>query len=260
MEIKANRKELIRFDQAKFIYEPFPLGVIPGIFAEPDYRELVATYPGREHFRSEEKLGRRYTFSATLNPRAYAAFFKRPGIWRELRRWVADPRFLATTIELLLANHIDLGIPPRGFSLRDRLWRIARGLKMGTSIPSRSRPPIQLVFAMLPAEGGSLVPHVDEPVKLLNLAIAMNPTGEWRPAFGGGTDLNRPKDPRRLFNRMNRRLDFDEVEVLDTVAYQANQGLMVVRTDSSWHSIRPMTAIASDRMRRTLNINLLGGA
>lgn len=250
---------MLRFDQVKFFYDPFPLGVLSGVFNDSDYRELCSTYPDFGLFHFEEKLGRRYTFSSSLNRRAYSAFFKRPGIWRELRRLAIAPDFVATMIEFLLAQHVDLGIPSAGFSLGNRLWRIARGLRTGAFVPLRSRPQVQLVFAMLPADGGSLLPHVDEPVKLANLAIAMNPPGEWNSDFGGGTDLNRPKDPRLLFNRMNRRLDFSEVEVLESVAFQANQGLMVIRTDSSWHSIRPMTGTKSALLRKTLNINLLGG-
>jgi hypothetical protein len=161
-------------------------------------------------------------------------------------------------IEMLLAHGVDLGIPARGGSVRDYLWRLAHSLKHSQAFALRARPCTQLIFAMLPADGGCLLPHSDNPMKLLNLAVTMSPEGEWNPSFGGGTDINRPKDIQRLFNRTNQRLPFDEVDVIDTVPFRPNQALLVVRGDTSWHSIRPMTGANSRLMRKTVNINLLG--
>jgi hypothetical protein len=33
--------------------------------------------------------------------------------------------------------------------------------------------------------------------------------------------------------------------------------LVVIRTDTSWHSIRPMTGAGARGMRKTVNINIL---
>jgi hypothetical protein len=89
------------------------------------------------------------------------------------------------------------------------------------------------------------------------MALPMCAPGEWDPAPGGGTEINRPRDPRRLFNRTKAHLDFDEVETLATVPFRPNQALIVIRTDVSWHCIRPMRVAGSAAMRQTVNINLI---
>ena len=109
---------------------------------------------------------------------------------------------------------------------------------------------------MLPAQGGHVIPHTDGAGKVVTLVVSMLDESEWDPAWGGGTDVNRPKDPTRYFNRLNRQLGFDEVEVLDTFAFEPNQAVVFVKTFNSWHSVRPMTAPDRSRLRRTLTINI----
>ena len=57
-------------------------------------------------------------------------------------------------------------------------------------------------------------------------------------------------------NRTNKRLAFDQVEVLTTIPFRPNQALIVVRSDNSWHSIAPMRGTGSTLMRKTVNINI----
>ena len=58
-------------------------------------------------------------------------------------------------------------------------------------------------FSMLPAAGGYVIPHTDERSKIVTIVVSMMQDGEWDPAYGGGTDVNRPKDITRNFNWMN---------------------------------------------------------
>ena len=60
-------------------------------------------------------------------------------------------------------------------------------------------------FSMLPAAGGYVIPHTDERSKIVTIVVSMMQDGEWDPAYGGGTDVNRPKDITRNFNWMNAR-------------------------------------------------------
>ena len=109
---------------------------------------------------------------------------------------------------------------------------------------------------MLPVDGGHVLPHTDSPGKIVTLIVSILEDDEWDPAFGGGTDLNRHKDPERSFNRLNRQGRFEDMEVIDTFDFQPNQAVMFVRTFNSWHSVRPMTGTGSSAMRRTLTINI----
>jgi hypothetical protein len=109
---------------------------------------------------------------------------------------------------------------------------------------------------MLPAAGGSVIPHTDSPGKIVTLVVSMVGDDEWDPAFGGGTDVNRPKDVRLAYNELNRQAGFEDMEVLDTFEFTPNQGVIFVKTFNSWHSVRPMTGNGSGAMRKTLTINI----
>ena len=55
---------------------------------------------------------------------------------------------------------------------------------------------------------------------------------------------------------MNRLAGFEDMEVLDTYEFTANQAVIFVKTFNSWHSVRPMTGRDSNALRRTLTINI----
>jgi hypothetical protein len=109
---------------------------------------------------------------------------------------------------------------------------------------------------MLPADGGHILPHTDSPNKVVTLIISMVDEGEWDPAFGGGTDVNRHKDSKHNFNWTNAQGRFEDMEVIDTYEFSPNQAVMFIKTFNSWHSVRPMTGKGSAAMRRTLTINI----
>lgn len=163
--------------------------------------------------------------------------------------------FIRSALGLLRSHHIDLGVDRP--TLASRAWLQYRGVRHGHPWPWRAPVATELVFARLPADGGSLLPHTDGPRKIVNLALPMCAPGARDAAAGGGTEIVRPKDVRNLFNRTNTHLDFGEVETLETVPFRPNQALIVVRTDVSWHCIRPMQAAGSTAMRRTINISLV---
>ena len=80
--------------------------------------------------------------------------------------------------------------------------------------------------------------------------------GEWNAAYGGGTDVNRTRDERRSFNWVNENVSFDDVEVIDSYPFAANQCIVFVKTFNSLHSVRPMTGAGSSVLRNTLTINI----
>jgi hypothetical protein len=49
---------------------------------------------------------------------------------------------------------------------------------------------------------------------------------------------------------------FEDMEVLHTYDFTANQAVIFVKTFNSWHSVRPMTGVGSDQLRRTLTITI----
>jgi hypothetical protein len=65
-----------------------------------------------------------------------------------------------------------------------------------------------------------------------------------------------PKDKTKIFNRVNSYLDFDQVEPMKTFPFEANQCLVFIKTNNSWHAVLPMTGDDPKILRKTLTINI----
>jgi hypothetical protein len=246
----------LSFDNLALRYEPFPIGLAKPILDEATYDELVDRFPPLERFASLPKVGYKYVLSEKFNARAYREFIRSDPMWRELHAWIKSQDFIATVMEALRLRHVDLGFgEPAPF--RKRFLRMLRGKgSQGRSKIGTDRLRSRFEFSMLPAAGGHVRPHTDVPSKIITLVISMVRRGEWDPAYGGGTDVNRPKDPKLTFNLLNRKADFDDMEVLETFEFGPNQALVFIKTFNSWHSVRPMTGNAEGLMRKTLTINI----
>jgi hypothetical protein len=157
-------------------------------------------------------------------------------------------------VQALKQHRVDTGLdrPLHGAKLARKVLQNLKKGRLGTGQP---RLNARFEFSMLPADGGSVIPHTDAPGKFITLVVSMLREGEWDPACGGGTDVNKPKDPALTYNELNRQAEFGEMEILDTFAFEPNQAVIFVKTFNSWHSVRPMTG-ANGAMRKTLTINI----
>lgn len=250
----SKEADVFSYDHLQFRYEPFPIGIAKPAIAEDLYRELVTGYPPQELFAYLPKVGHKYSLSEKYNGGGYAQFVRSHAPWRELHAWIKSDRFIPTVMETLKAHHIDLG--HKHLSDAKRALKAVRHLARARSRPLPPRLSTRFEFSMLPADGGYIMPHTDSPTKIVTLIVSMAGDGEWNPAFGGGTDVNRPKDVRLAFNQINAQAGFDEMEVLDTFEFTPNQIVLFVKTFNSWHSVRPMTGTGSPLMRKTLTINI----
>jgi len=244
------------YGQALFRYTPFPIGLVKPVMPDSRYGELVANFPPIELFESFEQMGkkgRKFTLSAKENQKRYDGFVQGNPLWREFQRWIKSRDFVYGALEMLARHEIDLGyryVPPAQRAVR-RAKGLVRGRRMASYVPLEAR----FEFSALPADGGNLPPHTDAPAKIVTMILSVLEEGEWNPAFGGGTDVNWPKDDTRSFNQINRVAGFDEMEVLHTYPFTPNQCVVFVKTFNSWHSVAPMHGPAG-KLRRTLTINI----
>jgi hypothetical protein len=246
----------INLDNAEFVYEPFPMGLARPVF-EPDlYERLVAAFPGPDQLARRPEQGRKYGLSdQVVNAREFRRFVGAHELWREVWEEVRSREFRVRLLELLRDAGIDLSLLPSSDGLRERVRRGRDAVRRRYVPPRRPRLRGTLEFSMMPADGGHILPHTDVPEKLVTLVFSMVAPGEWRSEWGGGTDMLRPKDPRRSYNFVNQYLEFDEVEVLKTFPFDPNQAVTFVKTFNSLHCVRPMTG-PENAMRRTLTANL----
>ena len=244
------------YENLAFRYNPFPIGHVKPLMEEGVYRELLDTYPPIELFENLPKLGRKYSLSERFHPKQYKEWIASNPAWRDFHKWVKSEAFIDSVMEALRGRDIDLGYrSPR--PLHGRVGSRIKGLLAGGGPGSRlGRLSTRFEFSMLPVDGGHILPHTDAPSKIVTLIVSMVHEGEWDPAFGGGTEVDRPKDDRLSFNYLNNQAQFDDMEVLDTFEFSPNQAVVFVKTHNSWHCVRPMKGQGSSAMRKTLTINI----
>lgn len=245
---------LFSFDHLQFRYEPFPIGMARPLMDEDLYRGFVEGFPAVEQFGDLSVVGYKYSLSEKSNPRAYHRLVHTRPVWKELYRWVKSDAFIREVLQALEAHNLELGykVLSPGRRVVRRIGKLAKGHFRST----RGRLGARFEYSMLPVDGGHVLPHTDSPGKVVTIIISILDADEWDPAFGGGTDLNRPRDPRLNFNRLNRQGRFEDMEVIDTFDFRSNQAVLFVRTFNSWHSVRPMLGRGSPAMRRSLTINI----
>jgi hypothetical protein len=240
------------FDRATFYYDPYPIGLISQVFERSYYRDLVGTFPALELFRFMQYHGDKYSLSELNHPRQYHDFLASTPCWKALHAYVKSPRFIPDVLGFLQRHEIDLNIPRDAFSPARRSLRRTLLSLLG------SRPKTltsRFEFSAMPASGGSILPHTDSPQKLITLVMSMRDPAEWSDAYGGSTDVMRPKEPSKSFNFVNKYLSFDDVEVVRKMPFDENQCIIFVKTFNSLHGVLPMTGPANI-FRRTLTINI----
>jgi len=241
------------FRQAHFEYDPYPIGLVKPILAEPVYAELVTAYPPKEIFEFKKELGNKYSLSEVNNASQYRRFISSSEPWRKLHAYVKGDDFIPSVLEFLKARNIDLGL---------KRFRIASKKPINSRAGAINRLlryeelSARFEFSMMDSFGGSIRPHTDSAQKLITLVVSMMAPGEWNTAWGGGTEIVRPKDKTLLYNHINKSLDFSEVEILKEWDFSPNQCVVFVKTFNSWHSVTPMRGAGQNVLRKTLTINI----
>lgn len=249
---------MMRLDRAAFIYEPYPIGLIKGVFDPFFYDRLVETFPAVDLCRFMQYHGDKWSLSEVNNPDRYFAFLSATPEWKRLYDYVKSAAFIRDVLAMLLAHKIDLGLQPdgKGGSHPGGLRNWLRGMLGGVEERALSA---RFEFSMMSAQGGHILPHTDSPQKVVTLVVSMVKPGDWNQEWGGGTDVMRPLDPSDNFNFHNRYLGFEQVETISSMNYEPNQCVIFIKTFNSLHAVRPMKGPKAV-MRRTLTVNIESSA
>lgn len=244
----------LSLDNLQLRYEPFPIGVIRPIMPEERYASYIESYPPINLFEHVPKVGHKYCLSEKYNREQYMDWVSNTPVWKEFYRWIKSDEFVLSVLHALSERYIDLGFRQRSASAQ--ITKHLRHLLRGKRWSGEERLSARFDFSILPADGGMLKPHTDNMDKIVTIVVSMVRPGEWDPAIGGDLDVNQPKDVEFAFNRLNRKADFPDMNILHSYEFSSNQAILFVKTFNSWHSVRPMTATGSNAMRRTLTINI----
>lgn len=243
------------YDKLEFRYVPFPIGVARQLVEEQLYERMIANWPDKTLFEYMPELGNKYALSQKFHHKQYHHFIRSNPLWRDFHAWIKSKDFIYGVMDVLLKHHIDLGHSERASRIQ-QLVKTIKSIVRGQAPHRRSRLAARFEFQMMPSQGGHILPHTDTPAKIVTLVVSMVRPGEWDPEFGGGTDINQPKDMRFVYNQLNRQAPFEEMEVVDTFEFEPNQAVIFVKTFNSWHSVRPMKGNDPNEMRKTLIINI----
>ncbi len=244
---------LFSLENLKLRYEPFPIGLAKPIMSEELYQRFLDAWPPADRFLYLPKVGHKYVLSEKYNPQYYHDWIQSHSIWRDFRDWIKSDDFIWGVLDELDKRHINLGfkrLTPAG-----RLKRNLKNLLRGKWWKAPPKLSARFEFSMLPADGGCVTPHTDNPDKIVTMVVSMAREGEWDKSWGGGTEVNRHIKPELSFNRMNEKADFEDMETLEVFEFEPNQCVLFVKTFNSWHCVRPMHG-PKGPMRRTLTINI----
>ena len=251
--------EHLLYNNFNLDYEPFPIGVFQPAISAGTYKEICDQFPPIELFEYKAHLGHKYSLSEVNNPKQYKQFIENNPLWRELHAYFKTQDFIVEVVRFLEKHHIRMDLVP---SSNVEMWK--KRQKISEFFKSISKNKIQLAqhnlksrfeFSALPADKGNIKPHTDSPSKIITLVLTVVQPGEWNSSWGGGTDMLKPKDPKKYFNQLNDQLNFEDVSILKTYAFNPNQCLIFVKTFNSWHSVQPMTG-PENVLRKTLTINI----
>lgn len=245
---------MLNFDNIRFDYDPYPIGLARRALAPGFYEELIDTFPDDRIFVSKDFNGVKYSLSQLNNKSGYYDHLRKHGVWSRFYRYIKSEGFIADTLTMLKANKVDLRLANTAF--RERAIKRFRAFKKGSPQPHFPKLRSRFEFSSMPITGGSIRPHTDHPSKVVTMVIPILRENEWQEEYGGGTSVVWPKDRSRSFNLANSYLDFDEVDCLRTYPFEPNQCLVFVKTYNSWHAVWPMTGNDPSILRRTLTINI----
>lgn len=223
------------FDNAKFRYTPYPIGIAKPIWDDVSYKALVDEFPPDElllqyPFRNETEGYKKYALNERLS-KPYYTYLEAHPIWGAFYLSIKGKEFPYFICKMLKGHGIEV-TPSHSWTTR-------------------------FEFAGMPADGGYIAPHTDISSKAVTLVFSMLRPGDWNPAFGGGTDVLKPKDPHAKLE--SYRAPLEVFEKVGTYEYTPNQCVIFVKNDISWHSVGPMTGKGSPLLRRTLTLNIERG-
>ncbi len=245
---------MLKFENVRMRYEPYPLAVIRPAMEASQYAELVANFPDIALFEPLGKYPFKLSLSEKFARRNYERFLRENAAWGRVHAWVKSEAFIRSIVEFLRANHVDLPLDQAFEDWPTRLKRQGKSLLRGRLPQPAMRLRSRFEFSVLKADGGEVAPHTDAERKVITIVLSMIGPDDWREEIGGGLDVNRAIDPRYAYNWKNRVIPWESIEVLETVPFVPNQCMVFVKTFNSLHSVQRMTETGSDLLRKTITI------
>lgn len=250
---------MIRLENFKFDYEPYPMGYAEHVFEPSFYDDLVNSFPDLDVMQDTDhgSEGSKFSLSEVNNPDVFSRHVAAYPRVAEFRTFIKSTSFITAVLSMLTASGINLKLGNVNPSRR-RMARLAVDALRSGNVPVF--PPAitaRFEYSALPTDTGCVYPHTDSPAKIINFVVPIYKDGEWPDEEIGGTSSLRTKNPAASFNYENRMVPFDEVDHVKTYPFKRNAALVFVKTYNSLHGVFPMKTLPRGLIRKTITIQLI---
>ncbi len=190
------------------------------------YEALRREFPGPEHFTIRQLEGK-----CRVDHQDTSSILAERPTWRRFVELLREKAFIDSVFDFALPGLRQA----RGLAGLKR-WRLCDENTEDPGWGLFERPVVLgYEFSRYP-RGAILTPHTDKESKMIIMLLYF-PDPQWRPEYGGGTDIYAPKDSSKNKNWMNRHLEHDQVETLCSVPFTPNTLAGFVKSRDSWHGV-----------------------
>ena len=239
----------MNLNKYKVYYEPFPHMVFEDVFDQGFYDRMCKEFPSIERLealknkvKNEEKQEKFIFDNNTTKQNEFLNFIKKTDNTKLLYSYITSEKFNNQINEVLLKNHIDLGISKalKKRSLKKKIFEFLFNMKISTTVE----------FSIMKSNSGFLKPHTDGSNKIFSFVIPMIDDNTILKAKNIGTSIRITTDDKYKYNLQNKTVPFELTQEIREIPFKKNQLLLLIKTHNSLHSVGPITSETNENLYR----------
>ena len=239
----------MNLNKYKVYYEPFPHMVFEDVFEQGFYDKICKEFPSIERLeelknkvKNEIKQEKFIFDNNTTKQNEFLNFIKKTDNIKLLYSYITSEKFNNQINEILLKNHIDLGISKalKKSSLKKKIFEFLFNIKISTTVE----------FSIMKSNSGFLKPHTDGSNKIFSFVIPMIDDEKILKAQNIGTSIRVATDDKYKYNLQNKTVPFELTQEIREIAFKKNQLLLLIKTHNSLHSVGPILSELNESLYR----------
>jgi hypothetical protein len=240
---------MVNLNKYRVYYEPFPHMVFEDVFDQEFYNKICKEFPSIERLEAlgnkvkNEIKQEKFIFDNSAKKQSeFLNFIKKTNNIKLLYNYITSKKFNNEINEILLNNHIDLGITKllNKKSLKNKVLDFLFNIKISTTVE----------FSIMKSNSGFLKPHTDGSNKIFSFVIPIIDDDKILKAQNIGTSIRITTDDKYKYNLKNKTVPFELTQEIREIPFKRNQLLLLIKTHNSLHSVGPITSEASESLYR----------
>lgn len=240
---------MMNLNKYKVYYEPFPHIVFEDVFDQVFYYKICNEFPKIEKLealknkiKNEEKQEKFIFDNSTTKQNEFLNFIKNNYNTKLLYSYITSEKFNIQINEILLENHIDIGISNalKKKSFKKKIFQFLFNMKISTTVE----------FSIMKSNSGFLKPHTDGSNKIFSFVIPIIDDEKILKARNIGTSIRIAIDNKYKYNLQNKTVPFELTQEIREIAFKKNQLLLLIKTHNSLHSVGPIISELNENLYR----------